>query len=120
MTANLAYLALGVAIMLLSAGQIAQKIAAQKIFGGDSRRSLLLRVICSPATWTAVLLLATGTVFWLLTLSRIEVSKAYPMLSLSFVVTTALARLVLGETVNRYRWLGVALISLGAAMMAIA
>jgi undecaprenyl phosphate-alpha-L-ara4N flippase subunit ArnE len=120
MTDSLAYLVLGIAITFLSAGQIAQKVAAQQIFGGDGQRSLLVRILTSPAIWTAAVLLAAGTLFWLLTLAQLEVSKAYPILSLSFVVTTVLARFFLGETVNGYRWLGVALISLGAAMMAIA
>jgi drug/metabolite transporter (DMT)-like permease len=115
-----AYLALGVAIVLLSAGQIAQKVVARQIFASDDTRSLLRRAITSAAAWMTVFFLGCGTLFWLLALTRIEVSAAYPILGLSFVLTTLFAKLILGETVSAYRWFGVALITLGATLMAAA
>jgi uncharacterized membrane protein len=117
---SFAYLALGVAIVLLSAGQIAQKAVARQIFAIDDRRSLTRRAITCPATWMTLFFLASGTLFWLLALTRIEVSAAYPILGLSFVLTTLFAKLMLGETVTAYRWFGVALITLGATLMAAA
>lgn len=116
----MAYLDLGVAIVFISAAQIAQKIAAHGVFGNDDPRTLIRRLASSPAVWVAVACLAAGTFFWLLTLIRIEVSKAYPMLSLSFVLTAVFARILLKEKVNRRRWLGVALIAVGASLMVLA
>jgi drug/metabolite transporter (DMT)-like permease len=120
MNDSLAILGLCGSILFLSAGQIAQKFAARQIFDVAAPRALLIRVLYSPALWIAAACLTTGTLFWLLTLSRIEVSKAYPMLSLSFVLTTVLARACVGEAVNRRRWLGVSLVCAGAALMAAA
>lgn len=118
MSNNLAAVALGTSIVLLSAGQIAQKIAARQIFDNDTPRSLLARALFSQALWVAAACLMVGTLSWLLTLSQIEVSKAYPILGLNFVLTTIIAKVFLAERVNSWRWLGIAMIILGAAMMA--
>jgi uncharacterized membrane protein len=58
-----------------------------------------------------------GLLAWLLALSTIEVSKAYPVLALSFVLTTFLSMAVLKERVSSVRWLGIGLITIGAAAM---
>jgi multidrug transporter EmrE-like cation transporter len=50
-------------------------------------------------------------------LTALDVSIAYPLGSLSFVAVTVLSRWLLGETVTRTRWLGVALIILGAGLV---
>jgi drug/metabolite transporter (DMT)-like permease len=50
-------------------------------------------------------------------LQFLDVSTAYPIGSLSFVVVTVLSRLLLGETVSRTRWFGVCLIIIGAGLV---
>lgn len=47
----------------------------------------------------------------------LDVSEAFPLGSLCFVGVTVLSRLVLGESVDRVRWLGVALIIAGAVLV---
>lgn len=113
-------LALGGSILFLSVGQIAQKVASHQIFDGSSQPKPLARAILNPAIWFSAACLILATLFWLFTLSRIEVSKAYPMLSLSLVLTTVLARVWIGERVDIRRWLGVLVILAGATLMAAA
>lgn len=50
---------------------------------------------------------------WLFVLSKLELSKAYPMVSIGYVLTTAMACLWLGEVLNWNRALGIGLIVLG-------
>jgi drug/metabolite transporter (DMT)-like permease len=57
-----------------------------------------------------------GAVVWLSVLSKWEVSRAYPMVGLGFVMTAAIGAL-LGEHVTVYRWLGILLISVGVALI---
>jgi drug/metabolite transporter (DMT)-like permease len=47
-----------------------------------------------------------------------EVSRAFPFLSLSFVLVAFLSRFWLGERVSAARWGGVALIVIGVAFVA--
>jgi len=55
---------------------------------------------------------------WLVALSRVEVSLAYPMLSLGYVVNAAAAYWLFGEALGPARCAGIALILLGVFLIA--
>jgi multidrug transporter EmrE-like cation transporter len=55
---------------------------------------------------------------WLVALSRVDVSLAYPMLSLGYVVNAAAAWWLFGEAVGVMRFAGIALILLGVLIVA--
>ncbi len=55
---------------------------------------------------------------WILGLSRVPVSVAYPLLSLGYVVNAIAAHYLLGETVNLQRWLGIGFIIAGVWLVA--
>ena len=61
---------------------------------------------------------AISVVVWIVALSRVEVSIAYPMLSIGYVVNAALAWWLFGEQVNPQRWLGIAVIIIGVVLVA--
>ena len=61
---------------------------------------------------------ALSLVVWIMGLSRTDVSIAYPMLSLGYVVATAGAWLFLGEAVSPQRLLAIAVIMIGVALLA--
>lgn len=50
-------------------------------------------------------------------LQRLDISTAYPLSALSFVSVTLFARWLLNETVDAKRWIGLALIVCGAALV---
>ncbi|NIF47606.1 4-amino-4-deoxy-L-arabinose-phosphoundecaprenol flippase subunit ArnE [Enterobacter sp. Ap-1006] len=91
------------ASLLSCGGQLCQKQAAQ----GAGRRHLMLWLGLS------VLLLGLGMLVWLLVLQHVEVSIAYPMLSLNFIFITLAARWIWKERISAHHWLGVMLIILG-------
>ena len=55
---------------------------------------------------------------WILALSRVQVSIAYPMLSLGYVVTAFIAWAFMGEAVNAMRLTGIAVIIVGVFLVA--
>jgi multidrug transporter EmrE-like cation transporter len=55
---------------------------------------------------------------WLVALSRVEVSVAYPMLSLGYVVNAVAAWWLFGEALGPARFGGIALILLGVFLIA--
>lgn len=55
---------------------------------------------------------------WILGLSRVPVSVAYPMLSIGYVVNAVAAHYLFGEDVNASRWIGIGFIVLGVWLVA--
>lgn len=102
------------ACLLTCLGQIAQKYAVDSWRGTDLDWRAKLR---SPWIWLALAALGLGLVVWLLVLQRLEVSIAYPMLSLNFVLITLVARFVFHETIDRRHWLGVVLVIGGVVLL---
>ena len=59
-----------------------------------------------------------SVVVWILALSRVEVSIAYPMLSIGYVVNAGLAWFFFGEAVGPQRLIGIAVIIAGVIIVA--
>jgi multidrug transporter EmrE-like cation transporter len=55
---------------------------------------------------------------WIMGLSRVPVSVAYPMLSLGYVINAVAAYYLFGETVTVARWLGIGFIIAGVWLVA--
>ncbi|NOZ06409.1 MAG: EamA family transporter [Chloroflexi bacterium] len=55
---------------------------------------------------------------WLVVLSRVDVSVAYPMVSLGYIVTVILGRVLFNEAVTAQRVLGVLVICVGVFLVA--
>ncbi len=57
-------------------------------------------------------------VVWIMGLSRVPVSVAYPLLSVGYVLNAIGAHYMFGETVTMTRWLGIGFIILGVWLVA--
>jgi drug/metabolite transporter (DMT)-like permease len=77
-----------------------------------------LALIAVPSLWFALAAYALSVVVWLIGLSRVPVSQAYPLLSLGYVLNVALAWWLLGEIPNAQRILGIAIIIGGVVLVA--
>ncbi len=55
---------------------------------------------------------------WILALSRVPVSIAYPMLSIGYVVNAFAAWFLFGEMLSSGRWLGMGFIIVGVYLLA--
>jgi multidrug transporter EmrE-like cation transporter len=54
---------------------------------------------------------------WILALSRVPVSIAYPMLSIGYVVNAFAAWYLFGEMLNSGRWIGIGFIIVGVYLL---
>lgn len=61
---------------------------------------------------------AISVVVWILALSRVEVSIAYPMLSIGYVVNAIAAWYLFGETLSLIKLVGIGIIILGVYIVA--
>jgi drug/metabolite transporter (DMT)-like permease len=59
-----------------------------------------------------------GVLIWMGALSRVDVSVAYPMLSLGYVINAVAAWYLLGEALTMQRALGIAVILVGVVVVA--
>jgi multidrug transporter EmrE-like cation transporter len=55
---------------------------------------------------------------WILGLSRVPVSIAYPLLSVGYVINAVAAHYLFGEDVTTTRWLGIGFIVVGVYLVA--
>jgi multidrug transporter EmrE-like cation transporter len=103
-------------------GQIALKLAMNQIgrIGVDGFAEpvqILLRVGLSPLVWGGLFLYGMGAAVWMLVLSRTALSLAYPIFAVSYAITPVMAWLMLGETVNPARWIGIGVICCGVLLV---
>lgn len=75
--------------------------------------SVVLGLALNPLVIAGLAVYMSGTFFWLLALSRVDLSFAYPFASLNYVVVLLGAWLILGEQPTLARVFGVLAICLG-------
>ena len=68
--------------------------------------------------WLGLVCYAVSVVVWLLALSRVDVSIAYPMLSIGYVVNAIAAWQLFGESLGQGRLLGIGIIIIGVFVLA--
>ena len=61
-----------------------------------------------------------GTVLWMFTVSRKEISYLYPLTSLTYVLVVAGGALVFHEPISALHWVGLMVIVAGVALMQVA
>jgi multidrug transporter EmrE-like cation transporter len=76
-----------------------------------------LQVLVNPFVLTGLACYALSVLLWLMVLSRVEVSFAYPMLSVGYIVTALASRALFGEAVITTRWAGIVVICLGVYLI---
>lgn len=59
-----------------------------------------------------------SVVVWMLVLSRVDVSYAYPFLSIGYILTTVLGYMFFNEVITAERIGGIVLICLGVVLVA--
>lgn len=109
-----AYGFLLISILFTLASQILQKQVAGTTAAGSAPAGYLRR----PRFWLALLCLGGAMASWLLVLTAMEVSKAYSLLSINYVLMLLVSRFVFDETIPPSRWLGVSCLLAGVVLIA--
>ena len=77
-----------------------------------------LQLLSVPPLWYALVAYGLSVIVWLVGLSRVPVSQAYPLLSLGYVINIGLAWWLLGEVPNLQRVAGIGVIVVGVILVA--
>jgi len=70
-----------------------------------------------PRFWLALVSLFAAMLCWLVVLDIMDVGKAYPILSLNYVLMLLVSGWLFGEVIPGTRWLGVVLVMAGIALI---
>ena len=104
-------------VMLNAAAQLALKQGMRTIgyfdFRMENFRRISFAVALSPYILAGLTCYVISVVVWLLVLSRVEVSYAYPLLSIGYIVTAFAGWLFFNEYMGLVRWTGIIIICLG-------
>ena len=111
------YVLIFVVVILTSLGQVLQKLGADRGIKNARSPAQIIRALFQWEIILAVLCLASAIIIWLFVLYKMDVSKAFPFISLGFVVVLLTARFYLQENIPWNRWLGVVFIVVGISML---
>ena len=106
-------------IALESSGQIATKVGGDQLGQMDFSLQWLHAVMMNPGVWVAIACYIGAFFVWMLILRRSSLSLAFPLSSLVFVGVLLGSWLGLGEHISVLHWVGVAVIMIGIALLAV-
>jgi multidrug transporter EmrE-like cation transporter len=119
-TASLGLILFGVVLnaaaqLLLKAGTNA---VGQFAFTADNIVPVGTRIAFEPHILAGVTCYGVSLVVWIMGLSRVEVSIAYPMLSLGYLINAVAAWYLFGESLSAMRLIGIGFIIAGVFVIA--
>ena len=109
-----------ICVIMGSFGQIYMKMGLKETGGIELNQlitSKLFTIIFNKYVFTGVVLYLLATLLWFVVLSKAELSFAYPLISLGYVLTAVLAIFYFQENVTLIRWLGIVLILSGVFLI---
>jgi drug/metabolite transporter (DMT)-like permease len=122
---QVSYLVLGLIlldVLLNVAGQLSLKFGMSKIgnfaLSAANLPPVFLKAAFNPYVILGLFCYGLGFLVWLIVLAKAEVSYAYPMISLGYVLTALLAWQLFGENVTFIRMAGILVTCLGVFIIA--
>lgn len=108
-----------VSVLLAVIGQLLMKQGMNQ-FGAFPISQIVYKVIpmfLNPWVFAGLVFFGVSSVFWLAVLSRMNLSFAYPMVSLAYVVVALASILFFKENVSAVRWIGIFVIVFGVFLI---
>ena len=106
-------------VLLNASAQILMRKGMLKL-GGVSMASFFKTfpaLITNVFLWLSLVCYGLSYITWMMVLSKVEVSFAYPFLSLGFVLVTVLGYFFLGEKITYLHIIGIAFICIGVVFI---
>jgi drug/metabolite transporter (DMT)-like permease len=109
-------------VSLNAAAQILMRTGMLKVgeinFGASALFKALPEMLSNGFLWLSILCYGVSVITWMMVLSRVEVSFAYPFLSIGYIISAVVGHFFLGETVTPVRIAGIAVICIGVFLIA--
>lgn len=108
-------------VLLNAAAQITLKLGMKAIGEFDFTIGNIIPIAFKASTNLFIALgigcYVISVIVWLMVLSRVEVTYAYPILSVGYIVTAVAGTLFLGEAMTPVRWAGIVVICAGVFLI---
>ncbi|MET3806696.1 drug/metabolite transporter (DMT)-like permease [Nakamurella sp. UYEF19] len=103
------------AVALAATGQLVLKngMNIAKEAAAAQGKSLILTAGTSPWILGGLVIFGVSAVAWLVTLSRVPLSVAYPFNALGYVVILVASTVILNERANAWTWVGTVMVVAG-------
>lgn len=109
-------------VLLNAAAQLLLKAGTNAVGAFEFSQANILpvgwKLASEPHIITGLACYVVSVVVWIMALSRVEVSIAYPMLSIGYVVNAIAAWYLFGEAVTMMRLTGIGFIIIGVFIVA--
>ena len=109
-------------VLLNAAAQLLLKAGTNAVghfaFSTENLIPVGLKLALEPHILGGITCYVVSLVVWIMALSRVEVSIAYPMLSIGYVINALVAWHFFGESVNAMRMAGIGVIIVGVFLVA--
>jgi len=109
-------------VLLNAAAQLALKASVSEMgainLSMAGSGAVALRLMSEPWLWVGLFCYGISVIIWILALSRVDVSIAYPMLSIGYVVNAVAAWALFGELLSAMRLTGIGIIIVGVYVLA--
>ena len=109
-------------VLLNAAAQLLLKAGTNSVgafvFTADNLFPVGIKLASSPYILGGLGCYAVSVVLWIMALSRVEVSLAYPMLSIGYVINAFAAWQLFGEALTAQRLVGIGTIIVGVFLVA--
>lgn len=102
-------------VALNCAGQVLMRKAMLDIgeVGSQPAAHTVMLMVSHAFLWLALFCYSVSVLVWMAVLSKVEVSYAFPLGSIGYVIVAALGYMFLGEQVSPLRLLGIVIICIG-------
>ncbi len=112
------WLGWGLLVAAETASQLFLKVGSGHLAGADGVGSWALAVLSSPAALAGFVCYFLSFLAWITLLRDSDLSRAYPMTAMMYVTVPLSSVVLLGESIDLTRWLGVAVICIGVVLVA--
>lgn len=105
-------------VILVDAGQLMIKYGLNNsVFEFGNILASYIGILLNPFVLFGFMAAGLSSIFWITALSKADLSYAYPMISLGYVVVAFLSMFLFSEHIAWTRWLGIFVICSGVFLM---
>ncbi|MCJ7444963.1 MAG: SMR family transporter [Methanotrichaceae archaeon] len=117
--------ALTLLFICIFAAALGQIVLKQGSFGIDKINDIddllkletFINIFTNKYIILGLVLYGSAFILWMAAMSTLDISFMYPMISLAYIITAAMAFIFFGENVSGMRWLGIILVVAGCLLI---
>ncbi|MEK6941065.1 MAG: transporter [Nanoarchaeota archaeon] len=76
-------------------------------------------VFTRPFVMLGVVLYGLSGIIWIVVLSKLDLSMAYPLVSVSYVLVALLSKFLFKENISKLRWVSIIVIMIGVSIVSL-